>query len=248
MIFLLVVIILFLIFEESIKNNFIMKVYRVKTRLIPVGSKQEIIVKNDIVIGDDERVKNVLERLYTPENFKIVTFDFYELCAYMGKHVFDIGKINYADLAKQKGILINMIQDWGEADDSDQRKDALEAEGLLSLINRLQDYAVDVLGEAQAEVFPNLEKEAEELGEMLDPAIGMDEDEFRKWVIFNQPIEDGNTFYDNAPPKVKKILNSFDEDGSLYEECVRVVEKLNQVGYTAEFGLDGQSIFDFRAI
>jgi hypothetical protein len=219
-----------------------MKVLRVKTRLKPVGTNQEIIVSNDIVVGDDERVKNVLERLYTPENFRIITFDFHELCAYMGQQVFDLGRIDWGNLSQQKAILINMIQDWGEADDSDQQKDASRVEGLLELIDHIQDQAVDVLGFSQEEVFPNLEKEAEDFGEMMTP------EDFNYWVCMNNPIEDGDTFYAKAPPIVKQALDSFDEHGSLYEECDKVIKRLNEVGYTAEYGLDGQSIFNFWAI
>jgi hypothetical protein len=219
-----------------------MKVYRVKTRLIPLGTKQEIIVSNDIVIGDEERVIEVLERIYTTDKFRIVTFEFHELCAYMGRQIFDLGRIDFPILSKQKNTLTKMIQAWGESDNSKQRDDAELVEGLVSFVSKIQDYAVDVLGIPYDKVFPELEKEAEDFGEMMTPK------DFNYWVCMNNPIEDGDTFYAKAPPIVKQALDSFDEHGSMYEECDKVIKRLNEVGYTAEYGLDGQSIFNFWAI
>jgi hypothetical protein len=71
-------------------------------------------------------------------------------------HTVEIKNIDFEKLKKQKAILINMIQDWGEADDSYQNEDAKEAEGLINLIDGIQDYAVDTLGVDEKEVF-NLE-------------------------------------------------------------------------------------------
>lgn len=51
-----------------------------------------------------------------------------------------IEKIDFKKLKNQKQILINMIQDWGEADDPQQKSDANDVEGLLSLIDSIQDY------------------------------------------------------------------------------------------------------------
>jgi hypothetical protein len=42
-------------------------------------------------------------------------------------------------LKQQKDIFIRMIQAWGEADDEDQRTEAAEVEGLLYLIDEVQD-------------------------------------------------------------------------------------------------------------
>lgn len=64
-----------------------------------------------------------------------------------------IRNVDLKMLKKQKAILVNMIQDWGEADDVQQRKDADEAEGLVSLISAMQDYAVDQLGLSEDKVF-----------------------------------------------------------------------------------------------
>jgi hypothetical protein len=111
------------------------------------------------------------------------------------------------------------------------------------LLDHIQDYAVDKLGYPQKEVYPDLEKEAEEFGEAMK---GMEEDEFRAWVKENQPIEESDAFYDNAPPHIKAIFNSFDDNQELYSECRRVSDLLENEGYLAEYGLDGQSLFDFR--
>ncbi len=41
------------------------------------------------------------------------------------------------------------------------------------------------------------------------------------------------------PFEVLDIMMQFDENGSRYEECESTVKKLNAVGYTCEYGLDG---------
>jgi hypothetical protein len=64
-----------------------------------------------------------------------------------------IKNIDFSLLKKQKRILLNMIMDWGESNDPNQAHDASEAEGLLELITNIQDYAVDVLGYEENEVF-----------------------------------------------------------------------------------------------
>jgi hypothetical protein len=65
----------------------------------------------------------------------------------------EIGNVDWKKLREQKDILISMIQDWGESDDPDQRRDAEEVEGILNLIDRIQDDAVDRLGISSTEVF-----------------------------------------------------------------------------------------------
>lgn len=66
---------------------------------------------------------------------------------------FDCSKIDWEKLKKQKLIFLNMLSDWGESDDENQRKDAQEAEGLLNLIDAIQDHAVDVMGLPEKKVF-----------------------------------------------------------------------------------------------
>jgi len=50
-----------------------------------------------------------------------------------------IKNVDLRRLENQKQILINMILDWGESDDPQQRRDAKEVEGLLKLINEIQN-------------------------------------------------------------------------------------------------------------
>jgi hypothetical protein len=50
-----------------------------------------------------------------------------------------IKNVDFRRLENQKQILINMILDWGESDDPQQRRDAKEVEGLLKLINEIQN-------------------------------------------------------------------------------------------------------------
>ena len=64
-----------------------------------------------------------------------------------------IKDIDFNQLRNQKAILFNMILDWGEADDEQQQKDAKEAEGLMYLLDAIQEYAVDELGMDEKEVF-----------------------------------------------------------------------------------------------
>jgi len=51
-------------------------------------------------------------------------------------------KINYEALRAQKNILYMMIQDWMESGVRSKIDSALEAEGLIGLIDALQDKAV----------------------------------------------------------------------------------------------------------
>ena len=67
--------------------------------------------------------------------------------------VIKIENIDFEKLKIQKEIFINMIQDWGESEDTQQIEDAKEVEGLLNLIDSIQDYAVDVLKIEESKVF-----------------------------------------------------------------------------------------------
>lgn len=70
-----------------------------------------------------------------------------------------IRSINFPVLSEQKHILMNMIRDWGEADDKNQREESELAEGLVSLIDAIQDHAVDDLKIDEKLVF-NINKES----------------------------------------------------------------------------------------
>lgn len=64
-----------------------------------------------------------------------------------------LSNIHWAMLRKQKDIFIRMIESWGEADDTDQRGEAEDVEGLLTLIDKIQDFAADRLGYGEELVF-----------------------------------------------------------------------------------------------
>lgn len=59
-----------------------------------------------------------------------------------------INNIDWDNLSEQKDILIRIVRILGS-------DDASEVEGLLSLLDAIQDYAVDELGVAEHVVFPN---------------------------------------------------------------------------------------------
>lgn len=41
------------------------------------------------------------------------------------------------------------------------------------------------------------------------------------------------------PQKVKDILAKYDEMGTSYDTCHKLIKDLEQVGYTCDYGLDG---------
>lgn len=47
------------------------------------------------------------------------------------------------------------------------------------------------------------------------------------------------------PKKVQAVLSSFNEDMDGYKECQRIVDELEQIGWTAEFYLDAE-LFNIR--
>lgn len=52
--------------------------------------------------------------------------------------------------------------------------------------------------------------------------------------------------YDALPQEVKDIFNTHDGDES-YEECERIKNELNQIGWTCDYDL-GAVIFDVKPI
>jgi len=42
------------------------------------------------------------------------------------------------------------------------------------------------------------------------------------------------------PKKVKKILKKFSLKSKTYENCSKLIKKLNKVGYTCDYGLDAE--------
>tara|TARA_R110001592_G_scaffold26895_3_gene100227 strand:+ start:2628 stop:5447 length:2820 start_codon:yes stop_codon:yes gene_type:complete len=53
--------------------------------------------------------------------------------------------------------------------------------------------------------------------------------------------------YDLLPSEVNEIIDQFDFDGDLYKEAEKTIKKLEKVGWTADYGLDGD-IFDLKPI
>ena len=51
--------------------------------------------------------------------------------------------------------------------------------------------------------------------------------------------------YDNFPQEIKNIVNSWDDNESLYKECVRIKLELQELDWTCDYGLSGE-IYDVR--
>lgn len=47
-------------------------------------------------------------------------------------------------------------------------------------------------------------------------------------------------FYEELPPHVLAIIDSYDEEKELYKECARVQKEFQAVGYTCDYGLCGE--------
>jgi hypothetical protein len=69
--------------------------------------------------------------------------------------------INFETLREQKMKLLSMIEDWESSPDKAKKETAKEVMGIVHLVDHIQDYAVDVLGKDEKEVF-NLEEEKNE--------------------------------------------------------------------------------------
>jgi hypothetical protein len=52
--------------------------------------------------------------------------------------------------------------------------------------------------------------------------------------------------YDILPQEVKDILSSFNEDRG-FDECRRVVDELEELGYKIDYGMDG-SLYNLRKV
>ena len=54
--------------------------------------------------------------------------------------------------------------------------------------------------------------------------------------------------YEALPQNIKDIVDSWDDNKDLYKECARIVDELEAVGYTAEYGLCGEihSVMSFE--
>jgi len=50
--------------------------------------------------------------------------------------------------------------------------------------------------------------------------------------------------YDDLPKEVQEVLNLHSIDGSDYEACQKIITELEKIGYTADYGLDGEIDLD----
>lgn len=53
--------------------------------------------------------------------------------------------------------------------------------------------------------------------------------------------------YDNLPQDIKNIVDSWDDNKNLYDECSRIKNELEQKGWTCDYGLDGM-VYDVRQV
>ncbi len=53
--------------------------------------------------------------------------------------------------------------------------------------------------------------------------------------------------YETLPEGVKDIIDTWDDNKNLYDECSRIQSELNQVGWTCDYDLSGE-VFDVEPI
>lgn len=51
--------------------------------------------------------------------------------------------------------------------------------------------------------------------------------------------------YDSLPENIKGIVDSWDDNKNLYDECARIKQELECIGWTCEYGLDGM-VYDVK--
>ena len=51
--------------------------------------------------------------------------------------------------------------------------------------------------------------------------------------------------YENFPQEVKAIVDTYNDNENLYEECHRIKVELQQIGWTCDYDLSGE-VFDVR--
>jgi hypothetical protein len=51
--------------------------------------------------------------------------------------------------------------------------------------------------------------------------------------------------YENLPPAVKAVVDSWDDNKNLYEECARIKYQLEEIGWTCDYDLSGE-VYDAR--
>lgn len=53
--------------------------------------------------------------------------------------------------------------------------------------------------------------------------------------------------YETLPMEVQVVINNFSEKDTTYDNCAKLVEELEAVGYTCDYGLDA-SPYDLKQI
>jgi hypothetical protein len=53
--------------------------------------------------------------------------------------------------------------------------------------------------------------------------------------------------YEKFPEEIKDIVDSWDDNKDLYQECSRIQYELEQKGWTCDYGLDG-NIYDVEKV
>ena len=53
--------------------------------------------------------------------------------------------------------------------------------------------------------------------------------------------------YDNLPQEIKSIVDSWDDNESLYVECNRIQRELEEKNWTCDYGLDGM-VYDVKEL
>lgn len=51
--------------------------------------------------------------------------------------------------------------------------------------------------------------------------------------------------YDKLPTDVRQIIDQFRDGTDAYKECERIISELNNIGWDADYGLDG-ILYDFK--
>lgn len=65
--------------------------------------------------------------------------------------------------------------------------------------------------------------------------------DFKSWkAAFIDAMPDLFEDYDSLPDDVKTVLDRYTDSDTNYENCALLVQELNAIGYTCEYGLDAE--------
>lgn len=119
----------------------------------------------------------------------------------------------------------NDITDYYKCDESD-------AEGIIEDLNN-NEWLI-------GEINSSIRELAEDYG--YEELKNEDEDESLDVKIAKQIDKKLSDEYDSFPQEVKDILDSFDEEQGKYVECSRIQAELDSIGYSSDFGLEGEIV------